>query len=175
MTSLKDSGLAHFRAGRHDLAADDFRLAAQEYLAANDPLNAAEMANNLSVTLLLMKDFAGALDAVQGTAAVFQRAGDRVKQGQAVGNEAAALEGLGRLAEAAGLYQQAAEIFEQAGENEQRATTLRALAAVQLKQGKAAEAVFTMQGGLEGAEIPSLAKRTLSGLFRIPSRLLGRW
>ena len=171
---LRSAGLEAFRQGRHKEATDLFRQAADSFQAAEDDLAAAEMANNLSVALVTLKEFAGALRAVEGTPAVFQRRGDPGRQARALGNQAAALEGLGQLAEAAGLYQQAANLFEQIGETEQRATTLRALAAVQLKQNQPFDALASMQAGLSGTARPTLAQRAARRLLKLPARLLAR-
>ncbi|MBI4771848.1 MAG: tetratricopeptide repeat protein, partial [Chloroflexi bacterium] len=144
------------------------------FAAAGQALRAAEMANNLCVTLISQGDFSGALQAVEGTPAIFQRAGEQVRQAQALGNQAAALEGLGRLAQAADLYRQAADLFEQAGDREQRALTLRALSAVQLKQGDLPGALAAMQGGLADEEHPGPVRRVARRLLGLPFKLLGR-
>ena len=171
---LKIDGMQAFRQGRPKEAADLFRQAAAAFQAAGDDLAAAEMANNLSVALVTLKEFAGALRAVEGTPAVFQRRGDPGRQAQALGNQAAALEGLGQLAPAADLYRQAASLFEQNGEGEQRATTLRSLAAVQLKQNQPFDALASMQAGLGGTDHLTLAQRAARQLLKLPARLLAR-
>ncbi len=171
---LKSAGLETYRQGRPKEAADLFRQAAEAFQAAGDDLAAAEMANNLSVMLVTMREFAGALRVVEGTAAVFQGRGDLGRQARALGNQAAALEGLGQLAPAADLYRQATELFEQTGEGEQRAIALRALAAVQLKQKQPFDALASMQAGLGETPRPTLGQRVARQFLKLPFRFLSR-
>ena len=67
--------------------------AAQAYTSAKDELNTAEMMNNQSVALLQAGKAKEALQATEGTEDIFQKAGDIKRQGIAVSNRAAALEG----------------------------------------------------------------------------------
>jgi tetratricopeptide (TPR) repeat protein len=73
-----------------------------------DELNAAEMKNNESVALLQAGKAKEALQATDGTEEVFQKAGDIKRQGIAVSNRAAALEGLKKWKEALAEYDRAA-------------------------------------------------------------------
>src|SRR3990172_8550309 len=97
---LKAQGLAHFQADRLPQAADSFRQAAQAYQERGDQLAAAEMRNNAGVAHLGHEQWTEALAAVEGTPEVFRAGGDRLRQAQALANQAAALEGLGRAPEA---------------------------------------------------------------------------
>ncbi len=98
---LAEEGTGAFQKGQFESAANSFALAAEGYNSAGKPLDAAEMKNNQSVALLKGRNAQGAFDAVSGTESVFQTAGDIRRQGFAAGNEASALEALGRLDEAA--------------------------------------------------------------------------
>lgn len=69
------------------------------------------MANNCSVAYLKAGNAAAALEAVTGTDAIFAEKGDRLRQAMALGNQAAALEGLNQLDAAIGSYNQSAELL----------------------------------------------------------------
>ena len=93
-TALADKGKLDYERGRYLDAADLFLQAAQAYVSVQDDLNAAEMMNNQSVALLQAGKAREALQATDGTEAIFEKAGDRKRQGIAISNRAAALEGL---------------------------------------------------------------------------------
>lgn len=163
---LAEEGTASFQKGQYESAARSFAAAAEGYTAAGKPLDAAEMKNNQSVAMLKAGDNRGALEAVLGTEAVFQAAGDIRRQGFAAGNEASALEAVGRLDEAARGYQRSADLLEQAGEDQMRATVLQSLSALQIKQGKGIDAAISMQSGLAGVKKPTLKQRVTKALVR---------
>lgn len=163
---LSEEGKQAFQKGQHDSAANSFAAAAEGYAAAGKHVDSAEMKNNQSVALLKAGDTQGALDSVAGTESIFQAAGDIRRQGFAVGNEASALEALGRLDEAAQKYQQSADLLEQAGEDQMRAMVMESLSALQLKQGKAIDAAITMQSGVIGVKKPTLKQRIAKTLIK---------
>jgi tetratricopeptide (TPR) repeat protein len=99
-------GTTAYKRGDYSAAAQLFSSACQGYQAAGESLKAAEMANNSSVAYLLAGDAQASLQAVEGTPGLFAAAGDGQRQGMALGNQAAALEALGRLDEAMEVYQQ---------------------------------------------------------------------
>src|SRR5512135_542208 len=126
-------------------AADLYKAAEKEYTAAQDPLAAAEMANNCSVALLKAGDARGALQAVEGMDAIFSQANDVKRQAMALANKAAALDALKKFPEALALYEQSSDLLKQIGENELRAYVLKSISSVQLRQGKQLEAIASMQ------------------------------
>ena len=67
-------------------------------------LLAAEMSNNESVALLQAGQPGRALEAARGTDALFASASDPKRQAMALGNQAAALDALGRSDEALETY-----------------------------------------------------------------------
>src|SRR5512140_1846245 len=111
---LAGDGKKEYEKGNFLAAADLFFQAAQASAAAGDELNAAEMRNNESVAFLQAGNAQEAFRATDGTEEVFQKAGDLKRQGIAVSNRAAALEGLKKWKEALAEYDRAASIFEQA-------------------------------------------------------------
>jgi len=163
---LAEEGTKAFQKNQFEAAANSFAAAAEGFTAAGKPLDAAEMKNNRSVALLKAGDAQGAFDAVVGTEAVFQAAGDVRRQGLAAGNEASALEALGKLNEAAQKYQRSADLLEDAGEDQMRAHVLQSLSALQLRRGKSVDAVLSMQSGIVGVKNPSLKQKIAKSLIK---------
>lgn len=171
---LAEQGRKSYQAGQYASAARQFEQAALLYHQADQPVQAAEMKNNCSVAHLKHGDHAEALDAVLGSAAVFQQAGLLCQQAMALANQAAALEGLQRFEEAITLYQQADQILSACGEHELRAIVLHALAAVQLRSGQQIQALAAAQTALSLQHNLTLRQRVLARLFGTANRLLGR-
>ncbi len=155
-------------------AADLYRSAQKEYTAALDPLAAAEMANNRSVALLKAGDARGALQAVEGTDAVFSQANDVKRQAMALANKAAALDALKKYPEALALYEQSSDLLKQIGENELRAYVLKSISSVQLRQGKQLEAIASMQASLDNKPDPGVKDRFVKRLINQVFKLLSR-
>lgn len=164
---LAADGKAAFESARYETAADLFSKAANGYAELNDRVNAAELKNNLSVTLLKLNRNKAALDEAQGTEEVFAGIGDTKRQGMAIGNQAAALEGLGRLDEALAAYERSAQVLGEAGEGDLRSLVLKAAAGIQLKQGKLTDSGIRMLGALEAKRNPSIFERVLRFLVRV--------
>lgn len=172
--SLEVRASVAFREGSLDLAIELFQAARESFRQNGDALKAAEMANNLSVALLKADRPQEALQAVDGTQAVFQSAGDEHRAALAWGNFAAALEACGDLTAAEDAYREATTLFAKLDDAEGRTYTHQALSRLQIRQGRALEAVTTMQTGLESTGGLSLRDRILRFLLNLPSRLTGR-
>ena len=164
---LAEEGKRAFAAGRYTEAAAAFREASRGFSLGRDGLHAAEMDNNLSVTLLKDNLPQQALDAAAGTDKIFESTGDTTRQAMALSNQAAALEALKRLDEALPLYERAAELFEQTGEKDMRSMVLKSIAAIRLKQGKLEAAGMEMLGSLGAVEKPNLLQRILRFILRL--------
>jgi tetratricopeptide (TPR) repeat protein len=164
---LAEQGKQAFAAKDFDQAASFFIEAASAYEALDDPLNAAEMKNNLSVALLQAGKAKAAYDAAAGTDDVFARAGDVKLQAMAFGNQAAALEALKKLDEALEAYERSAALFAQAGETEMRSIVLQSAAALKLRRGKVMDSALSMIGSVESTKKPTLWQRFLRFLLRI--------
>lgn len=148
----------------------DFERAAKLYAEAAAGIEgpeAAELRNNASVAWLQAGNADAAHQAVRGTAEIFAQAGDLRRQALALGNEAAALDALGRLAEAAALYQNCADLLENAGEDQLRSNVLQSLSALLLRQRKWFEALAAMNAGLRGVKNPTLKQRILRTLLKL--------
>lgn len=173
---LKDTGLSYFRLDQYADAAARFAEAAAAFEADGQPLDAAEMRNNLCVVRLAEKDWPAALAAVEGTPAIFHAAGDATRAAHAVGNLARALEGVERLDEAAATYEQAIALYSALGpaEDENRAACYKALSGIQVKQDKKFQALASMQSGLNLTQTLSAREKTLKGLLDQAFKLMGR-
>jgi len=146
-------------------ASDLFNQAGSEYSSNGDVLMAAEMKNNQSVALLQDGKAQASLDAVTGTDEIFAAGGDKKRQGMALANQAAALEGLKRKKEAVALYERSASLLAEVGENNLRADVMRSISAIQAGQGKYIDAVMSMQDGMIEIEKPNLKQRIMKKLL----------
>lgn len=164
---LAEQGKEEYAQGRHAAAADLFAQAAQAYADAQDELNAAEMKNNQSVALLQAGRAQEAFDATDGTEALFQKAGDLKRQGIAVANRAAALEGLKKVDEALVEYERAASLLEQVGEGDMHSLIRKAAANLNLKRGRVTAAQMDVYDSLRLVEKPNFTQRILKFLKRI--------
>jgi tetratricopeptide (TPR) repeat protein len=149
-----------------------YKNASQIYKDAGDELMAAEMDNNLSVTLLKMKDAEGALQATAGTDLLFQEAGDVNRQAIAIANQAAAMEALDKLEEALERYQLASDLLKQTGNKQMRSYVLQAISALQLRTGKQLQAMATMDSALDNKSKLSLKERLLRKLLNTQKKLM---
>jgi len=164
---LSERGKEEFAQGNYAAAADLFSQAVQAYVSANDELNAAEAKNNQSVALLQAGRAMEALQATDGTEGIFQKAGDIKRQGIAVANRAAALEGLKKVDEALTEYERAALLLEEAGEGDMHSIVRKAAANLNLKRGRVTAAQMDVYDSLRLVEKPSFTQRILKFFKRI--------
>lgn len=164
---LADDGKKEYAKGNYKAAANLFSQAAQVYASAQDELNAAEMKNNESVALLQAGKAKEALQATDGTEEIFQKAGDIKRQGIAVSNRAAALEGLKNWKEALAEYDRAALLFEQVGEGDMHSVVRKAAANLNLKRGRIVDSQMDVYDSLRLVEKPTLTQRFMKFLMRI--------
>ena len=166
-TTLAEQGKQEYGAGAYIAAADLFAKAAQAYSDVQDELNAAEMKNNQSVALLKAGKAEAALHATDGTEQIFQKAGDLKRQGVAIANRAAALEGLKKLSEAMDEYNRAADIFEKAGEGDMHSIVRKATAEIFLKRGYIGNTQLDVLDSLRLVEKPTVTQRILKFMMRL--------
>lgn len=165
--SLADKAKQEYEQGNYSAAAEMFSQAAKAYSASKDELNAAEMKNNQSVALLQAGKAKEAFQATEGTEAIFEQAGDLKRQGVAVSNRAAALEGLKKWKEALAEYDRAASLLEQAGEGDMHSMVRKSAANLNLKLGRVSDSQMDVLDSLRLAEKPTLTQRILKFLIRI--------
>jgi tetratricopeptide (TPR) repeat protein len=166
-TTLAEQGKQEYSQGAYLAAADLFAQAAQAYGEVQDELNAAEMKNNQSVALLKAGKAEAALHATDGTEEIFQKAGDLKRQGIAVANRAAALEGLKKPSEAMDEYNRAANIFEEAGEGDMHSIVRKATAEIFLKRGYIGNTQMDVLDSLRLVEKPTFTQRILKFMMRL--------
>jgi tetratricopeptide (TPR) repeat protein len=158
---LEAQGKKAFTGKRFEEAVELFRQAAEGYALGRAGLNSAEMKNNMSVALLQVGRAQEALDAALGTDQIFENANDKKRQAMALGNQAAAYEGLKQYEEALQKYEQAAELFAQVNEGDLRSMVMKSAAAVKLKMGRVSDSAFRMLGSLDAKENPGIFERIL--------------
>ena len=166
-STLADQGKKEYEQGNYLSAAERFAQAAQAYTLVKDELNAAEMKNNQSVALLQAGKAKEALQATEGTEAVFQKANDIKRQGIAVSNRAAALEGMKKWKDALAEYDRAASLFEQIGEGDMHSVVRKAAANLNLKRGRIVDSQMDVYDSLRLVEKPTLTQRFMKFLIRI--------
>jgi len=172
--SLADEAQKAYEGGDYSGAARSYLAAAQSLDVTGDKVNAAELRNNASVCWLKAGKAKQAYQAAEGTPQIFADSQDIRRQGIALGNLAAALDGLHRTVEAIDLYEQSIELLNAAGEKEYRAYALKSLAALKLRSGKQVEALAMMDIGLDELPNPSFMQKLLKKLLSIRSFLLPR-
>lgn len=169
---LERQGLSAYQEGRREEAAARLQAAIEGFRRNKDAVRAAEAANNLSVVLLQLGQARRALEVVQGTASVFEGAGDPVRAAQAVGNEAAALEAMRRYDEAERFYREAAERLHHLHQPEAEAHTRQALAALLLRRGRPLEAVESAEVSLQSGALPGWGRRGARALVNLLRRFI---
>lgn len=169
-TTLAEQGKREYEQENYLAAAKLFSDAAQAYALMKDELNAAEMRNNQSVALLQAGKAKEALQATEGTELIFQKAGDTRRQGIAVSNRAAALEGLKKWQEALAEYDRAAALFEQIGEGDMHSTVRKAAANLNLKRGRLTDSQMDVFDSLRLVEKPTFLQRIMKFLVRMGFR-----
>lgn len=165
-SQLAEQGKSAFENKKFDEAAELFRQAAEGFTLGRAGLMAAEMKNNMSVALLQAGKPQDALDAALGTDQVFEGDKDVKRQAMALGNQAAALDGLNRYDEAITAYERSAELFAQASEGDLRSMVMKSAAAIKLKTGKVTDSAFKMMGSLDVKDNPSFFERILKFFLR---------
>jgi len=163
-----------YQAGKYQKAAEVFLKAADLYEKGGEICLAAEMRNNQGVSLLKAKQPGPALEAIRGTGEIFKEAGDRLKMGMALANEATALKDLGQTDPAVDKFAQAAVIFRELGEHELLLQTSQSLSSLKLKSRNIPGALFSMQEALESVQKPTLRQKLLLNLLKVPLKLLDR-
>ena len=166
--ALNDQGKEAFQKGNYEKAIAFFEQAAAAHIKAENPLDAAEAKNNLSVVLLQLDRAKEALEAAEGSDKIFEEAGDILRQAMALGNQAAALAELGNKEEALALYEHSIKLFDQVeGAGEYRAEVSKAIAAIKLSKGNLQDTAINMLDSLGSTPKPTVFQRILKFLLRI--------
>jgi tetratricopeptide (TPR) repeat protein len=156
------------------VAASAYQSAASIYAATGDDLAAAEMLNNSSVAFLQAGELELALNSTKGTEVTFAESNDPRRQAIALGNQAAALEAMGKLEESVTLYETSADLLKQCGDLESYTVVQQSLSGVQLRLGRHLEALASMQVGLDSIERPTAKQKLVKKILRTPLDYFGR-
>jgi tetratricopeptide (TPR) repeat protein len=132
------------------------------------------MSNNASVAWMRAGDARAALQACDGTDAVFAAAGDLRRQAIALGNQATALEGLGQWKQAIDKYEHSADLLERVGDKELASITFQSLSALQLKHNRQIDAMVSMQDSLANKSKLTAKETFLRRLLRMAAQLMQR-
>jgi tetratricopeptide (TPR) repeat protein len=164
---FNEQGKQAYQAGNFQAAADHFLEAEKSYKIDGDLLQAAEMANNRSVALLQAGNAAAALEASKDTNLVFAEAKDTLREGFALGNQAAALRELGQKKESLRLYKLSAEKLSDAGDKENLVIVQKTISALELESGHKIDAMSSMLDALRAKEKLTLREKILRKLYSI--------
>ena len=160
-SEIVDRAKRTYQAGDYLQAAQEFAEAVSVYASTGDALMSAEMKNNQSVALLLVREAQAALEAIEGTEKIFADSEDFRRQGMALANQATALQTLKRLKDSMEYYQRAGVALEKAGEGDLRADVMQQLSILHLRRFKFYDAIITLQSGLAGVKNPNLKQRLM--------------
>jgi tetratricopeptide (TPR) repeat protein len=163
--AIADQAKRTYQAGDYPASVQAFGEAASAYADAGDAPMSAEMKNNQSVALLRDKLAQAALEAAQGTDAVFAEVGDSRRQGMALANQASALEALKYFKDAIDFYTRAADALEKADEVDLRLEVMQLLAALYLRRLKIFDAIIALQSGLAAVKNPTPKQRFMKKLL----------
>lgn len=163
-----------FSAKDYTLAGKIFMETAQRHDSAGNALQAAEMRNNASVALLKAGRASEALVAVEGTPAFFEQVGDSLRQGMALGNQAAAYEDLHRLDEALRDYRRSVELLKDSSARDMHALVLKRIAGIQMRNKKPVHALFAMDAAIDSSQNRSFSDRLIRSLMGLIRKLLGQ-
>ncbi len=172
--TLKEEGLRLFEEGLYEEAVQRFGQAQERFAAEGKELEAAEMLNNLGVVHRLMQQWTEAQAALEEAQAAFARLGDREREAQALGNLGGLLASRGERLRAQEYLRRAADVFAELKDHQRRGETLLALGTQMWKSGDRRSGMATYEAGLLALERPTMQQKTLRGLVRLRTRLLGR-
>ena len=89
-------------------------------------------------------------------------------------HRSAALEAMDLIEEAEESYYQSAELLGELGEDQLKASVMRSISELQLREGRHLEAVASMQAGLDNLEKPRLQQRLIRKLLDTPFKFMNR-
>lgn len=171
---LKSQAEIAYQKKNYKLAASLYSEAAIEAEKSENLLEFAELRNNASVAFLQANDPDSAYKASLNSEDIFKEMGDNKRHAMALGNQAAALEALGRKKDAIKMYVEAQEILKIAGESDLRSYVLKRISALQIQEGKQFEALWSMHTALENSDKLTFREKTLKKLSTFVMKLLRR-
>ncbi|HQA69876.1 MAG TPA: tetratricopeptide repeat protein [Aggregatilineales bacterium] len=171
--ALKEEGLRLFRIGEHTQALDHFEQAYDAYMAAERPLDAAEMLNNIGVIWRMEDDTGAAAVSLERAREIFAEHGDRSREAQVLGNLAPLYSKQGRIDEAIAAYRTAAEMFGELGDKDRQGETLLALGILQFREGQRQAGLASYEAGLMLIKNPTPKQKRTRMLLKMRKRVTG--
>ncbi len=165
-------GQALFAQEQYQEAIARFSEAQQAYAKAGDELKAAEMLNNLGVTLRRIDEHQKAAESLESARQIFHQHGDREREAQVLGNLGGLYSKMKQYKKSDTCYQTAVDIFGELDDPVRQAKTLRGMAIMQFKRGDRYDAVFTYQDALYFLPNPTLGQRIARLAFRFTGWVL---
>jgi tetratricopeptide (TPR) repeat protein len=159
MSINADISRAHdlFKQKKYVQSAILFEEIASGYQELNEIIKSAEMKNNASVGYLMAGDPQKSYDLSKDSHLTFEETKDWKNYGLAMGNQASALENLGKKDLAFEYYQIAADKLKLSGEKESRAYVLKRISVLQIQKGEQLDALGSMTAALQN--LPKLSRR----------------
>ncbi len=170
---LQAQGIKLFQRKDYEAAARVFHEAKAAYEAEGKPDLAAEMQVNIGLVHTSIGEHQQALDAMQAALPAFQEIEDQRRIAMVLGNMGRVYVALNDHEQAYTCYRTAADIFGALGEKQLYGETLRAIGALQLKEGKFGAGAATYQASLDDQDSLTPAQKVIRGLSGVVSRLTG--
>jgi len=173
LAQISAQALKEYRKKNFQAAREGFQQCIELLSTTGSEKDLAEMRNNLSVTLIDLRDPQKAYDVVLGTDEVFSKLGDKKSQAMALANIGTALQALGRKDEALTSFEGSSALFKEIGEKMMRATVLKKISDLQLTTGKPLQAIASMQASYDQKDKKSFKEKVLgSALGQIFSKFI---
>lgn len=170
---LQAQGVKLFQRKDYEAAAQSFQAALTQYDADGQPDMAAEMQVNIGLVHRSLGENQQALDIMQEALTTFTNAGDKLRAAVVLGNMGGVYSALKDKEQAYTCYRTAADVFHELGETAKHSETLKAMAALQMKDGKIGASAATYEAALSESEELTPGQKLIKGLIGIRNRLIG--
>jgi len=170
--SLLDEGRTHYRQGAYELALSCLNRAYGKSVENGDQSQLAEIANDLGVVYTVLRQWSQAEKWIREAQLRFVDMRDYDGEAQTLGNLGSMYRARGDLRQAAAHFQLAADRFHLVADRERRATTLKALGMIRLRQLRFLQALATFEAALESLPSPTFIQRLILRIISVPLRAL---
>ena len=170
--SLLDEGRTHYCQGAYELALSCLNRAYGKSVENGDQSQLAEIANDLGVVYTVLRQWSQAEKWIREAQLRFVDMRDYDGEAQTLGNLGSMYRARGDLRQAAAHFQLAADRFHLVADRERRATTLKALGMIRLRQLRFLQALATFEAALESLPSPTFIQRLILRIISVPLRAL---
>jgi len=171
---LVDQGRLHYRQGGFDAALSCLNRAYEGYKAKGDQSQIAEVANDIGVVHTVLRQWNLAEKWLYEAHRSFVEMQDYDGEAQTLGNLGSMFRARGDLKQAAANLQLAADRFDLVDDDGRRASTLRVLGIVRLRQFRFFQALAAFEAALASQPNPTFIHRLLRKLLSLPLRIVQR-